>query len=88
MLVRLLLMLSGMFFSNAGGWFLCWLLVDVREFVVGFQVWLVTSVCKVEGYTKKVNDLIFLLVSIVIFSPFDICTFFFPRALIDSSILC
>ena len=32
------------------------LLVDVREFVVGFHVWLVTSVCKVEGYIKEVND--------------------------------
>ena len=30
--------------------------MDVREFFVGFYVWLVTSVCKVEGYIKKVND--------------------------------
>ena len=32
------------------------LLVDLREFVVGFHVWLATSVCKVEGDIKKVND--------------------------------
>ena len=49
MLVSLLLMLSGMFFSSAGGWLLCWV-------AVGFHVWLVTSICKVEGYTKEVND--------------------------------
>ena len=32
------------------------LLLDVQEFIVGSHVWLVTSVCKVEGYIKNVND--------------------------------
>ena len=39
---------------------------------VGLHVWLVASVCELEGYVKKVNDL--LLASIVIFRPFDLNT--------------
>ena len=42
--------------------------MDVREFVVGFYVWLVTSVCKVEGYIKKVNDFFSAYLAICFFS--------------------
>ena len=40
--------------------------MDVREFIVGFHVWLATSVCKVEGYIKKVNDFIYIYIYIYI----------------------
>lgn len=33
------------------------LLVNVQDFVIGLHVWrFVASICKVEGYVKKVNN--------------------------------
>ena len=55
MLVNLLLMLSGIFFSSAGGWLLCWW--TLRQFVIRLHKWLVAPVCEVEGHIKKVDDL-------------------------------
>ena len=46
-LVNLLLILSGMFFSNAGGWLL-WLCT--YNVIVWLHVWFVGSTCEVEGH--------------------------------------
>ena len=31
--------------------------MDVQYFVIGLHVWLVASICEVEGFVKKVNNL-------------------------------